>query len=310
MWSGGGEYNDAGETVRLYQPILYGRKPVQTDPTTTYVGGDGPVGLGGGGPRCALCQEATHHLVQLHVPRQGRNGRTYSVFACNSAACFNQLFHESPLVVYGGRGVVVCRRVSTHNDQEDKETKPNQPSVSDGAGSSAWSDEQMGDEKDDGDDWNVDDSKNKDLGELEAKLAAMEASIAVAPASKASVRRKINQREGSWFPCFELHSLQEPHVRVAEGMDDEDVGVLSAGSDEKIRQMLAKYMAEEDDEAILAALRGSVEDNAVSGGGKSSERDERLSPDDKALLAYTDRLKRSPRQVIRYACGGVPLWSM
>ena len=67
--------------------------------------------------------------------------------------------------------------------------------------------------------------------------------------------------------------------------------------------MLARYMAEEDDPEILQALKGV----SVGGGG---EEDERLSVEDRVLLGFQDRLKRAPRQVVRYARGGIPLWSI
>ena len=108
-------------------------------------------------------------------------------------------------------------------------------------------------------------------------------------------------------------------MRRSEQVDPDDVGLGNIGrngsrkDDAKIQQMLAQYMQEEDDEEILTLLRGQ------SGGKntgttvttiKSGERDERLSATDRALLQYTDRLKRSPQQVLRYSHGGTPLWSV
>ena len=45
-------------------------------------------------------------------------------------------------------------------------------------------------------------------------------------------------------------------------------------------------------------------------GGKSRQRDERLTITDRALRAFTERLQRAPRQVVRHAPGGTPLWSL
>ena len=96
--------------------------------------------------------------------------------------------------------------------------------------------------------------------------------------------------------------------------DSDDVGLGNGGrnckDDAKIQQMLAQYMKDEDDEDILALLRGDGAGAGNNSNFQSGERDERLSATDRALLQFTDRLKRCPRQVLRYAHGGTPLWSM
>jgi hypothetical protein len=180
------------------------------------------------------------------------------------------------------------------------------------------------------DGWGLSTDDEYGLDELESKLQEMEtvlssssqpggASICselVTLTQKATPVSRRNEESNqpsfsdSSFRCFELHMLQEPCARKVHGTDDDDVGMCASGTDsDKIQRMLARYMAEEEDEEILAALRGSSD---VGGGGISNwkERDERLSAEDRALLTYTDRLKRSPRQVVRYAYGGEPLWSM
>jgi hypothetical protein len=65
-------------------------------------------------------------------------------------------------------------------------------------------------------------------------------------------------------------------------------------------------MEEEDDQEILMALGGG----SAGGGGVGREKDERLSAENRALLTFTDRIKRAPRQVVRYAKGGEPMWSV
>jgi len=85
-------------------------------------------------------------------------------------------------------------------------------------------------------------------------------------------------------------------------MDEDDVG-MATGSDAKIQAMLARYMAEEDDEEILSSIRGSV-------GGGGTEKDEKMPEDDRAMLTFTDRVKRVPRQVLRCAKDGTPIWSV
>jgi hypothetical protein len=117
------------------------------------------------------------------------------------------------------------------------------------------------------------------------------------------------------FPCYEIYAVQEPPSAVKKDEimhdDEDDVGMLASGtSDTKIQQMLAKYMAEEEDEGILAALRGEVGNSSSGGRGRTAEEDERLAPEDHALLTFTDRIKRAPRQIARYAVGGIPLWSV
>jgi hypothetical protein len=199
----------------------------------------------------------------------------------------------------------------TSNNQQ-----PTSPQAA--SATTAWAAEDraaVDDDDADNDDWGVEDSSQNDgMDELESKLAAMESSSSSAPSKKTAASKKKHKKPPTHsFPCYELHSLQEPQARRFEGMDDDDVGVSSAGSDdEKIRQMLARYMAEEEDEGILAVLRGSadVSSGGVGGDNSGRERDERLSAEDRALLTYTDRLKRSPHQVLRYAYGGIPMWSM
>ena len=48
----------------------------------------------------------------------------------------------------------------------------------------------------------------------------------------------------------------------------------------------------------------------MGGGNGATEEDERLSEEDRILRGFQDRQRRAPRQVIRYASGGEPLWSI
>jgi pre-rRNA-processing protein TSR4 len=159
----------------------------------------------------------------------------------------------------------------------------------------------------DDNDWAMDVDADSNMQDLESKLAAME-TVKVQPKKTTAPAppKKSKSKSGS-FPCYELSALQEPRSVRKEGLDEDDVGF--SGSDAKIQAMLARYMAEEEDDFILAALKGSASGGEGGGDGRG-ERDERLSPADRALLTYSDRLKRSPRQVARYALGGTPLWSM
>ena len=277
MWNGGEDVNDEGEPIRLYQPILYGRKPELDDPFSSFIGGD-TIHPGGGDLICPICNTPLEMLVQLHVPESPP--RTYQVLACKKASCTRQVFGEGQKLSFGGSQVYRCRSVPCVAPKPVPRvpTTP-APAVPE---SNEW-------------DMTADDGT---MDALEAKLAAMEA----APTQKAAAPpAKSKSPKGSRLPAFLLHSLNEPGGLSQEGMDEDDVG-LAEGND-KIQAMLERYMAEEEDEEILNALRGS------SGGG-GREKDQRLSATDRALFTYTDRLKRSPRQVLRYARGGEPLWSM
>lgn len=101
-----------------------------------------------------------------------------------------------------------------------------------------------------------------------------------------------------------LASMQEPPARTVPA-DARDVG-LHGTSNQKIQEMLARYMQEEEDQDIVQMLQGV---NGVGNGGPK-EVDEDLTPEEMALLRFSDRLKRAPRQVLRHAHGGEPLWSI
>jgi hypothetical protein len=306
MWSDGDDLGNQGEHVRLYQPILYGRKPSPDDLACSFIGGETAVLEA---PTCSSCQASLPLLLQLYVPKfpatnQEPTDRTMQVFACNRAACVNALFNDGKFS-YGGDGVVVCRRLTVApmvpKDVNEVMSKP--PAVA----QDSWVDGQ-GTADDDANDWAQDGAAENDMDDLESKLAAMETMKPQPKKVKAPAPPKASKSKSDSFPCYELSAQQEPRAVRQVGLDDDDVGFT--GSDAKIQQMLARYMAEEEDVGILNALKGS--DSSVGGGGGSGrgERDERLSPQDRALLTYTDRLKRSPRQVARYALGGAPLWSM
>lgn len=168
--------------------------------------------------------------------------------------------------------------------------------------SSPWAIDEKGDAEND---WGVDENEAS-LEDVETMLAAMEMDGSTKARQLKSKHSKKPRETSNAFRCFQVHGLQEPAMRMGDDMDDDDVGTMG-GSDDKIQQMLARYMAEEEDEDILAAIRGS---GGSSGGSGRREKDERLPPEDRAMLAFTDRVKRAPRQVVRYAKGGIPLWSM
>jgi len=329
MWKGGEDYNGDGDRVRLFQPIVYGRKPQQNDRAASFVGGSlsSPPP-----PTCTSCQGSMYLLVQLFVPVTANTsdtlegvGRTFRVYACNEAACVSRLFAVGPLS-YGGEGVIVCHRESVQIPKgadakaSMATTSDKSPSQQQPAGQ-AWTDDVSAVQHGaaDSDDWGEGCMESEtDMEAMEAKLAAIETTLqhkGFAQSTRKNYRPLKPKTEASpalSFRCLELHSLQEPLsvVRRDAEMDEDDVGI--EGSDDKIQKMLAKYMAEEDDEEILNALRSTPTGcaNAGKGGGGRRERDERLSVEDRVFLTYSDRLKRSPRQVLRHAPGGVPLWSV
>ena len=322
MWSNGDDFNEDGERVRLYQPIAYssGRNFSLDDPTASFIGGPVATALTPAASFCTQCQQPLERLVQLYVPPKDC---TYQVLGCNRAKCVNTLFGGKKFHV-GGNGVFQCVRVEQveGNDsekkeevkeKEEKETLAPKPNAAPKE-TSDWS-------------MDSDDDEDDNLEELEKQVAAMEmkepkTSNVAKKATNKTNKKKTKSTSDGGLPCFELHTLLEPpgnfqKSRHEEDDDDDDddsvVGGMGGGKDDaKIQQMLAKYMAEEDDEDILTALQG-VGAGSGSGGGKgnkSREKDERLKAADRALFAFTDRIKRSPRQVLRYANGGVPLWSM
>lgn len=294
MWSGE-DFNENGEAVRLYQPILYGKKPSQKDPTCSFIGGSSSNSI-----LCSICRDPLHLLVQLYIPgSSSNNNRTLQIFCCNRATCTDALFvpkEKGKLV--DGSGVVVCKRFVTDESQVTIKKESAKMDEWDALEDNDWTVTEGGDE----------------MQSLEAKLAEMETNQAKPKAVVVSEKVTENKTEGNLpvtssnsFPCFSIHSQQEPPaMRAIE--DEDDVGMT--GSDDKIQKMLEKYMMEEDDEEILTALRGSTGSSNGAGGGGRGEKDERLSAADRALLTFSDRLKRSPRQVLRYAYDGVPLWSM
>lgn len=329
MWTNGDDFNDEGDRVRLYQPIAYssGRSLSQDDPTVSYVGGSTTAVSTA---YCATCHASMEKLVQLHIPSRQT---TYHVLGCNQAKCVNGLFNgdSNSKFSMGGGGVFYGQRMEAK--EETKAAAP-VPTVIVSAPTPAPHKEK----EEETNDWMVDSDDDDDDADLEQQVAAVELKQKKSTTndsstnhkSRPSQKKKSNHNNNnkstkaassssfSW-PCFELHSVLEPPGKPKQsiGEDDDDDeedrigsgGTNSSTSDAKIQQLLAKYMAEEEDEDILAALRGTSAGGG-GGGGKSREKDERLKASDRALLTFTDRIKRSPRQVLRYAPNGIPLWSM
>ena len=222
------------------------------------------------------------------------------MFACNQAACINKLFAEGNKPA-DGSGVVICRRtivdaaVKSKSKRMGARSQPAVVATTVESSSSDWAVEEPKTAATDGvNDW-ADGNDNGEWGnsnnmqDLEANFMAMETakeSVCEKPAdatlmaqaqqsgvSTAEMTVENAKQQSPSFPCLLLHSLQEPVAVQLPGTADDDVGIT--GSDDKIRQMLARYMTEEDDEDILAALHGSV-GGGKSGSSEGAEKDERF----------------------------------
>jgi pre-rRNA-processing protein TSR4 len=244
-------------------------------------------------------------LVQLRLENTVKSDgskvdRSVCVFGCPRATCFESLTFEKGFSS-GGQGVMCCQ--TTESPVLDKRLVSAVPVA---PSKSSWYGE--GDGEDDNDDWGLDSSTAEGgLSNLESAVAAMEEQLEdgtiTKPKSKPAPKpAKSNTQDdpSEAFGCFMLSPKNEPFA--PRQLEEDDVGLLE--SEDKIRNMLARYMVEEDDENILAALKGS------DFGGGIGEEDERLSPQDRLFLGFQDRLRRVPRQVVRYARGGIPLWSI
>ena len=320
MWEDGFDINEEGGRVKLYKPSQAPCRNDHSKPNESHIGGfssqeEDP-------PKCSRCENPMFLLVQLNFPNVAKPDGTLvdritCVFGCPRSRCFSQMnfiggFSSS------AEGIMTCRSTEMAPVANNKSAHPKVPvapvksawySTSEGSGDAASSN-----------DWNVDEG-NAAMGtdDLEKAVAAMEVNadnrMASEPKSKANKNDwnpelANDQYRFSNFDCYVLTVSDEPDAPIPQTEED-DVGVggVSSVSDEKIRNMLARYMAEEEDEEILSALRGTTNETDDNGGG-GREHDERLTLRDRVLLGFQDRISRSPRQVVRLARGGIPLWSI
>eukprot|EP00934_Nitzschia_sp_Nitz4_P002678 Nitzschia sp. Nitz4//scaffold21_size171442//144018//145286//NITZ4_002189-RA/size171442-processed-gene-0.168-mRNA-1//-1//CDS//3329542495//2668//frame0 len=297
MWSGEEDINEKGETVKLSLPANGPPRRTNTDVVDSHIGGHAHALET---PKCAVCQDNLFLLSQLRSStvvssETGKKmDRTVYVFACPKAKCFEALSFQNGFSS-GTPASMACRVSEVPVEVAVPPAAPVK---------SQWYADQDDDDDDDGG-WGDGPSEGAtDMASLEAAMNAMEAKLedgAIAKTPKSASSKAAPQAEvAPGFPCFMLTEKSEP-LAPHKPIEEDDVGLTA--SDDKIRNMLARYMAEEEDEMILAALKGSD----VGGG---TEEDERLSDDERVLLAFQDRLRRAPRQVIRTARGGVPLWSI
>ena len=326
MWNNNEDVNENGEPVKLYMPVQAPPRKTNTAPQDSHIGGHHCFDESFT-PNCDMCQSQMFLLTQLRLKQQQQQQQSTPsdkyvlVFTCPHEGCFGQLVFDKGFSSGGGQGVVKCfeKRIVIADNEDDKIKEQKNPTT----GSSWCTDSKAGGEDDntknddDGDDWGMGECDDEKMN-LENAVAAMEnkldkdGALVMATTTKKATSKSKSKPSSSEallnaFGCYMLKMQNEPMSTRSMFEDDDDVGLSE--SDEKIRNMLARYMAEEEDEDILGALRGS---GACGGGGGNgaTEEDERLSEEDRILRSFQDRQRRAARQVIRYVPGGVPLWSI
>ena len=305
MWNNDEEVNEYGDPVKLYLPTKGPPRKTNTAPPDSHIGGH--CFLEDVTATCDKCQDPMYLLVQLRIKpvadQAEKNDRYACLFACPKEECFSQMQYDKGFSS-GGQGLVKCVVRSVPEEVAAEATKPAPVPVA--PVKSSWY-------ADDDNDWGMNDGDETNAEALADAVAAMEKNLdadgALASLNKPTSKQATKQSKPSsneslenGFGCYILTTQNEP-LPARPVLEDDDVGM--GESDEKIRNMLARYMAEEEDEDILAALQGTE----IGGGGKGEE-DERLSEEDRVLRGFQDRLRRVPRQVIRYALNGTPLWSI
>jgi len=199
------------------------------------------------------------------------------------------------------------------------------------------------------DELNADNENMKSMQELEAMLSACEVDIdktndnnpvieRITNASESKQKLDINMNARNLYPCsasfpqYELELFDEPYSssvrKVCADDDDSDFDGEDLENDNAVQSMLSRYL--EDDKELdpelmkLLKLNSNVNTTNASNFSKTSqqydgkgnnskkkggEKYERLPPDQRALFAFMERLKRSPHQSVRYAYGGEPVWA-
>ncbi|VEU39170.1 unnamed protein product [Pseudo-nitzschia multistriata] len=313
MWNCDEDVNECGEPIELYLPVQAPPRKTNTAPQDSHIGGhhcfdDNFT------PSCDVCDDKMFLMAQLRLQNassgflEDRFERFICAFSCPKEECFGQLVYQQGFSTKGGHGVFKCIEKRVPLISNENKVKPNIPVA---VNKSSWYDDN--DDGNDDDEWGMGDDDDVNL---ENAVAAMESKLdeggalvmdsrKTAKKPHASLAPSSSEDSLSAFGCFLLKKQNEPRSTKSFLEDEDDVGLSE--SDEKIRNMLARYMAEEEDEDILAAIGGT---NATGGGSGPTEEDERLSAEDRVLRGFQDRMRRAPRQVIRYANGGKPLWSI
>jgi len=314
MWNSQDEINEFGEAIHLYVAANGPPRKTNIDIVDSHIGGRA---YQLEAPLCGVCHDPTKLLVQIRLPNvsteEEEDGsvqmdRMLYTFGCPRTTCWATLKFTDGFTAIEN-GIMRCQIVEMPVDTNTKKSMPTAPTKS------SWYAD------DDNNDWETNDDDNGGMESLEEAMAAMEEKL------KSGSGRPKRSKKPEWkpaakivdesgdktFPCFLLNKQLEPPPPNPVWEED-DVGLST--DDEKIRNMLARYMADEEDETILAALRGS-DYMASGGGGDIAEEDERLSEEVRLLRGFQDRVQRVPRQVVRYTQrrsggggGGTPLWSI
>ena len=339
MWSGGKDTNELGESVLLLQPNTSSSKQKSKKsarlPTSSHIGGlpyfyrEDSLLSDKIRTACSVCNDPLYLLLQLNAPLDDLE-RTLYVFACNRPSCYAS--KEDKFRVDFQGSPVCCFRSQRSQVAEIKPTKTTP--ITNALGDNDWGDDNdWGQSASDDDDWGVSCSKKGDtndvsMDDLEAMISKCEMKSNDV-STKSNLNKKMQVADNALSnsftteptPSFQQYSLEmfdEPSSLKSENMDgdddDDDFGNSSNIDSSKVNQMLSSYLAMEDDEELIMALKNggfdaSAKCNADKGSG-GGERYERLPPEERAFLAFSKRLRRAPLQVVRYAYGGVPLWSM
>jgi len=281
-----------GGSIRLFEPVRTGHKPRIDDNQASFIGGYNE----NHHFVCGLCSKPQLLLAQLFLNRKDGyvdSSQTLRIFACNSGQCYKTLLQE--------RNFADCSEVCTSTrevfDDSQEYTAEFQNTVDDG-----WD---VSTQRNDTEDWDTTDSTAmQSLDEKLQKAETLKDQQRLRTQARSAHRSERKTTEDPYFAPLALHVLKETVAPRQHREEKDDVGLT--GSDAKILAMIARYRELEDDPDILSALnesRGNQEPDIM-------ENEEELSIEDRCFFEFTDRLKRSPRQVIRLAYGGKPLWSM
>ena len=301
-------------------------------------------------PLCGVCQAPMHLLTQLYAPLEGLDRTLYIFACNRASCFRSIFETDENNINFclGGGTVVRCIRDQVkHQTGVNKKSpivhcKPKSlPSPSSLGNNKSSSDHPAN--KDDGlwgsdcdsdDDWGVENNINHNDGiksstsidlveQMLSKLEMrkkVETHISIQkPLKKFSTHNRIAKNKVidflkpkvASFPRFELDTYEEPFLNATNEEDDDDNIGLSDTCDDDVQRMLNRYLKNEEDSDILSAIENQISGTDISNDSIDvEEKYERLRPEDRLMLTFIDRVKRAPKQVIRYAYGGIPLWSL
>ena len=266
--------------------------------------GDEAPGPARGGLLCSACGAPLFLVAQLYAPVDGP--RALHIFGCNRQVCASS---SSTWRVF---------RSQISSTAPSLPPPPPAPSCPDA--------------DDDGGSWSLDVDETALDAQIEILLRARDVQPPVPPpplavatdggaAGRATdpVRCAVNREGPPATPCFpSFHVDVFPQPTAADGREDDDDDDEEAGgeSDAHIRAKLEDYLEREENAELRALLRDSsratdCEAAAVPhGDGDVPDSYEQLPAPMRAMLRFQRAMQRCPRQVVRYAYGGEPLWSV